>query len=86
MKPSIDIRGIAWRSIREQDPLKQGLKPIQHSSMLMVTIIREQDPLKQGLKPLLIVIRQLLLKIREQDPLKQGLKPQASILTGAAVT
>ena len=36
--------------IREQDPLKQGLKlPLQN--LLDLSFIREQDPLKQGLKP-----------------------------------
>ena len=38
-------------TIREQDPLKQGLKP--HSRMFQArdgNSIREQDPLKQGLK------------------------------------
>ena len=39
--------------IREQDPLKQGLK---HSQIMNSNIpqlkIREQDPLKQGLKRL----------------------------------
>ncbi len=39
------------RSIREQDPLKQGLKQrIQHL-IDRAKFIREQDPLKQGLKP-----------------------------------
>ena len=36
--------------IREQDPLKQGLK---HSPVVLNdknSVIREQDPLKQGLK------------------------------------
>ena len=62
--------------IREQDPLKQGLKPKDtawiHYDM---TLIREQDPLKQGLK-LLMFINPILpiIVIREQDPLKQGLK------------
>ncbi len=37
--------------IREQDPLKQGLKPNDGTKVLTVEEIREQDPLKQGLKP-----------------------------------
>ena len=39
------------RNIREQDPLKRGLK--LHSAVFdsYVFRIREQDPLKQGLKP-----------------------------------
>ncbi len=36
--------------IREQDPLKQGLKPYTVPSMSFFEKIREQDPLKQGLK------------------------------------
>jgi hypothetical protein len=35
--------------IREQDPLKQGLKPIKVEGIKELQI-REQDPLKQGLK------------------------------------
>ena len=36
--------------IREQDPLKQGLKPVLLLSTQKRWKIREQDPLKQGLK------------------------------------
>ncbi len=36
--------------IREQDPLKQGLKHFSHLSAGTSLEIREQDPLKQGLK------------------------------------
>ncbi|WP_212556105.1 hypothetical protein, partial [Methanosarcina spelaei] len=36
--------------IREQDPLKQGLKPIEEAAKKLEVSIREQDPLKQGLK------------------------------------
>ena len=36
--------------IREQDPLKQGLKLAAHFSTDKNCQIREQDPLKQGLK------------------------------------
>ena len=39
--------------IREQDPLKQGLKHIKVIFMKYNKIIREQDPLKQGLKLLI---------------------------------
>ena len=39
------------KQIREQDPLKQGLKRFQPGELnLNFIIIREQDPLKQGLK------------------------------------
>ena len=37
-------------SIREQDPLKQGLKPYKILESIILIKIREQDPLKQGLK------------------------------------
>ena len=36
--------------IREQDPLKQGLKPNNEIVYDLDRLIREQDPLKQGLK------------------------------------
>ena len=36
--------------IREQDPLKQGLKLVVTESHVPCILIREQDPLKQGLK------------------------------------
>jgi len=42
--------------IREQDPLKQGLKLVTPSSPVPAIAIREQDPLKQGLKPYIIPI------------------------------
>ncbi|AAM33066.1 hypothetical protein MM_3370 [Methanosarcina mazei Go1] len=60
--------------IREQDPLKQGLKPNSRMRSLRIFIIREQDPLKQGLKLNTLTYLFLLVFIREQDPLKQGLK------------
>ena len=38
--------------IREQDPLKQGLKLTRYEPAVYASPeIREQDPLKQGLKP-----------------------------------
>jgi len=40
----------AGQKIREQDPLKQGLKLDDVHSMAQGISIREQDPLKQGLK------------------------------------
>ena len=36
--------------IREQDPLKQGLKQCSCGNIFRCSTIREQDPLKQGLK------------------------------------
>ena len=44
------ITGPNLGGIREQDPLKQGLKHILHERTGGAHI-REQDPLKQGLKP-----------------------------------
>ena len=61
--------------IREQDPLKQGLKLHGIPAHIIRVPIREQDPLKQGLKH--STMGTFLLEvppIREQDPLKQGLK------------
>ncbi len=42
--------------IREQDPLKQGLKLNYFAATLGHFTIREQDPLKQGLKHIDITI------------------------------
>ena len=60
--------------IREQDPLKQGLKHMMIFDHIKKSGIREQDPLKQGLKLNRFFILFRFLQIREQDPLKQGLK------------
>ncbi|QCR17324.1 hypothetical protein DKM28_16100 [Methanosarcina mazei] len=61
--------------IREQDPLKQGLKLWCHVEIPITGEIREQDPLKQGLKLIPTTNNLFPAEIREQDPLKQGLKP-----------
>ena len=51
MKPAIDTTGHVGVVIREQDPLKQGLKlDLTNREVLAAEEIREQDPLKQGLK------------------------------------
>jgi len=47
--------------IREQDPLKQGLKPALKLLQAIPMCIREQDPLKQGLKR----VRKSLQLLRE---------------------
>ena len=61
--------------IREQDPLKQGLKLGGCWCMAYEGTIREQDPLKQGLKQNKHCYHKIIFRlIREQDPLKQGLK------------
>ena len=39
-----------FNGIREQDPLKQGLKLNYAAAVHEIPMIREQDPLKQGLK------------------------------------
>ena len=62
--------------IREQDPLKQGLKPVTGVLSLRQKTIREQDPLKQGLKLFHCLYYVQSYIIREQDPLKQGLKQE----------
>ena len=52
------------RHIREQDPLKQGLKHAMNCAWEeIVFFIREQDPLKQGLKldSVLFMLRELQL-------------------------
>jgi len=43
-------RPAKWGRIREQDPLKQGLKLPIVTRTILLGQIREQDPLKQGLK------------------------------------
>ncbi len=66
----------AWDEvqIREQDPLKQGLKQPPPENKEGGKLIREQDPLKQGLKRFKNKQEAKIWVIREQDPLKQGLK------------
>ena len=80
MKQYNPIRGGSPVSkIREQDPLKQGLKHFGSAVGDFREIIREQDPLKQGLKLLRKHMpKQHCSAIREQDPLKQGLKLRSS--------
>ena len=41
---------LTFIGIREQDPLKQGLKRTDAAPFPENVVIREQDPLKQGLK------------------------------------
>ena len=48
MSPIFD--SVSLLEIREQDPLKQGLKHQKGNSPHKSVQIREQDPLKQGLK------------------------------------
>ncbi len=62
------------KSIREQGPLKQGLKLSGFGRVEGLTTIREQDPLKQGLKPVFSISVSCFAIIREQDPLKQESK------------
>ena len=58
-----------------QDPLKQGLKPLDQTKKIKSKWIRMQDPLKQGLKLVIPSSTMSGENIRMQDPLKQGLKP-----------
>ena len=74
MKHKILVNPVVQEVIREQDPLKQGLKLAAVIAEPAELIIREQDPLKQGLKLFLILFLFRNCLIREQDPLKQGLK------------
>jgi len=48
---AIQIHTTRLPAIREQDPLKQGLKHKFLIDPAILLSIREQDPLKQGLKP-----------------------------------
>ena len=74
MKQLDTVSSAIIRAIREQDPLKQGLKQARKRKRTKQKNIREQDPLKQGLKLISGYGLQSLKRIREQDPLKQGLK------------
>ena len=67
--------------IREQDPLKQGLKPHNAIYAILKSPIREQDPLKQGLKHTHPAAYGRGGVIREQDPIKQGLKHNCNKLS-----
>ena len=46
----MDLSSASTSTIREQDPLKQGLKHQYRAAVVSQSLIREQDPLKQGLK------------------------------------
>ncbi len=51
----VDCHKIYADKIRNQDPLKQGLKPTYiNTTEYYNTTIRNQDPLKQGLKQELV--------------------------------
>ena len=65
--------------IREQDPLKQGLKLEYKAKIQGVEVIREQDPLKQGLKLRCSNTISILNQIREQDPLSAYPKSPAAL-------
>ena len=41
---------MSFRVVREEDPLKQGLKPKIIACKKKGQSVREEDPLKQGLK------------------------------------
>jgi len=56
-----DIESYTSVTIREQDPLKQGLKQSFDEHIKGFFFIREQDPLKQGLKPVCHTLTPFLL-------------------------
>ena len=60
--------------IREQDPLKQGLKQIHACNSLIVCNHSRARSTKTRIETLQFVKCTLKYQIREQDPLKQGLK------------
>jgi len=49
-----DNNPLSRKTIRMQDPLKQGLKLLGSDNNIDRIAIRMQDPLKQGLKPRVI--------------------------------
>ena len=63
--------------LREQLPLKQGLRLFIHFHTLIDFILREQLPLKQGLRQDdSVIVNPTVMTLREQLPLKQGLRPE----------
>ena len=61
------------KNVKDQHPLKQGLKLNFASTKEPVNCVKDQHPLKQGLKqyspPYIIYYH-----VKDQHPLKQGLK------------
>ena len=62
--------------IREQDPLKQGLKLIFAMPAASNPIHSRARSIKTRIETYPVVLFVYINSIREQDPLKQGLKPQ----------
>ena len=61
--------------IREQDPLKQGLKPAQPEAVEKILNDSRARSIKTRIETSsLPVDSSAVTQIREQDPLKQGLK------------
>jgi len=60
--------------IREQDPLKQGLKPHHRGIMHRKKFYSRARSIKTRIETTQSVICHFKSPIREQDPLKQGLK------------
>ena len=62
--------------VKEEYPLKQGLKLCQRNYVLLKNwYVKEEYPLKQGLKLIgLSVTLNSLWSVKEEYPLKQGLK------------
>jgi len=61
-------------SVRYDNPLKQGLKPLTLPSHFALTIVRYDNPLKQGLKHAAAHALLARCLVRYDNPLKQGLK------------
>ncbi len=61
-------------AIREQDPLKQGLKPRYDQEVRDKSTDSRARSTKTRIETISIRVQTDFHKIREQDPLKQGLK------------
>ncbi len=64
--------------IREQDPLKQGLKPPIHMISPLILYDSRARSTKTRIETQFLLLLEYTDIIREQDPLKQGLKLQYS--------
>ncbi len=60
--------------IREQDPLKQGLKPPIHMISPLILYDSRARSTKTRIETQFLLLLEYTDIIREQDPLKQGLK------------
>ena len=68
------------QTVRDQHPLKQGLRLSCYCRRVVTSTVRDQHPLKQGLRQHLIGTRvEDFHVVRDQHPLKQGLRPAFSL-------